>query len=222
MVNYMAVFKMNLTSKIIQKVASEVLIDLQESSILELGCGDCNISRYLYALTPRHNFFASDISAEAISQAKKQNSAFPIELKVGSGFSPWASQKFDVVICDISGISETIGKISGWYDNVPLGTGADGLNQLKAVIEAAPAFLNKNGFFLIPVISLADTNKQLRLLRARFNSVVVKNITAWPLPVSLRQTMTSMAFSPLSDNWEINEKFGLWLASTSVAVCKSN
>ena len=70
----MAVFKKNLTSKII----SDTLINLTKNSkksfkILEIGCGDGNISREAIMIDKKykHTFHLSDISKEAMEIAKK-------------------------------------------------------------------------------------------------------------------------------------------------------
>ena len=71
----MSVFKENLTSQLIKenvlKIINKKKITLK---ILELGCGDGNISKFLIQKQrkeKKNKFFASDISKEAISTAKK-------------------------------------------------------------------------------------------------------------------------------------------------------
>ena len=66
----MAIFKRNLTSEILEDAASIYIENGDNNlSILEIGCGDGNISRNLSKKYPDNNFHASDISDEAIASA---------------------------------------------------------------------------------------------------------------------------------------------------------
>jgi len=72
----MSVFKENLTSQLIKENALKIINKKKISlKILELGCGNGNISKYLLQNQKRdkkNEYFASDISKEAISMAKKK------------------------------------------------------------------------------------------------------------------------------------------------------
>ena len=80
----MFIFKENLTSKLLQETSIKVLNKKNSiSKILELGCGDGNISKYLQKNQKRKNIFcASDISNIAIKLAKK-NCGKKINFKTG-------------------------------------------------------------------------------------------------------------------------------------------
>ncbi len=71
----MSVFKENLTSQLIKENAVKIINKKKiPLKILELGCGNGNISKYLLQNQNRdkkNEYFASDISKEAISMAKK-------------------------------------------------------------------------------------------------------------------------------------------------------
>jgi len=71
----MSIFKENLTSQLIRETAIKI-INKKKSSlrILELGCGNGNISKYIFEKQQikKNKFFASDISKSAIKVAKKK------------------------------------------------------------------------------------------------------------------------------------------------------
>ena len=59
----MAIFKRNLTSKILEEQATMIISKKKTPiSILEVGCGDGNISINLAKNFPNNNYSASDIS----------------------------------------------------------------------------------------------------------------------------------------------------------------
>ena len=69
------VFKENLTSKCLQKESLKILNKLKKKKILEIGCGDGNISNFLIKNQNKnsHSFYLSDISKKAVDSAKKKN-----------------------------------------------------------------------------------------------------------------------------------------------------
>ena len=97
----MAVFRRNLTSQLMQSAAQTLLEQRSLPSVLELGCGDGNISRGLSEQFPYKQYFASDLSAEAIDAAKRANIDSSVTFKVGEGFQPWKGMKFHLIISDI-------------------------------------------------------------------------------------------------------------------------
>ena len=68
----MAVFKRNLTSKILEEQSAKVIAKKDYPiSILEVGCGNGNISLNLAKQYPEHSFFASDISTDPFQRQEK-------------------------------------------------------------------------------------------------------------------------------------------------------
>ena len=84
----MSIFKENLTSKLLQE-ASIKIVNKQNSisKILELGCGDGNISKYVLKNQKIKNVLcASDISSKAIKIAKKKfEQKIPMGDRITSG-----------------------------------------------------------------------------------------------------------------------------------------
>lgn len=215
----MAIFKRNLTSKIVEDQASIIISEKNSPiTILEIGCGDGNISRNLVKRFSHNTFSASDISNEAIIEAKKLDNN-SINFRVGPGFDQWLDQKFDLVICDIAAISDKIANLSDWYDGVSCKTGENGLSLVRPVIENVKDILNPGGIFLIPVISLCNVPLQIKYLKNNFSSVELTKKVIWPISEDLLSKFEQSSLSFDSDYIYVEEKFGKIVASTCAATC---
>lgn len=219
----MAVFQPNLTSKLLLKAALNHL-NVQYRDVLELGCGSGWITKQLVDKfgNQSHNWFLSDISDEAIVESNA-NLVPPLEtgdLRVGDGFSPWVGHKFDFIINDIAGIADEIAIASDWYNGVPFKAGADGLLNTRNVLLDLRSYLNPNGVFIAPVISLSNVEEYRKLLSQAFVEVVFENRTPWPLPESLSVQSDLLQKLKKEENIILEEKYGKVLAYTEVCICR--
>jgi len=217
----MSIFKENLTSKLLQETSIKVLNKKNSiSKILELGCGDGNISKYLQKNQKRKNIFcASDISNIAIKLAKK-NCGKKINFKTGDLFSPWKGSRFNIIISDVSSINDQVALFSPWYKNIRCLSGEDGLNNIKKIIANIEKYAEKNSLFIIPVISLCNTSKLINLLRKKFKKVSLTKKTEWPLPLFFSKNIKKFKILKKQKNIEFEQKFGIYIAYTRVAICK--
>ena len=85
----------------------------------------------------------------------KKNSC-EIIVKKGSLLSEWRDQKFEIIVCDVSSISDEVARISPWFDSVNCDTGSGGDKLIKEVIENISKHGQKNCKFYFPIISLSD------------------------------------------------------------------
>jgi len=219
----MAIFKRNLTSEILEEESLKVIAHFESSiSILEIGCGNGNITRNLIKKFPRNKYHASDISQEAISYAKKLDVNNSIDFRVSSGIDSWIDKKFDIVICDISAISEIIADLSDWYDGVSCKTGISGLDIVNPVIKNVKNILTNNSFFIVPVISLCNVTLQKKSLCKTFSSVQYSKKRKWPLPKDLLYKMEEKSIKLDSDFLDVESKFDMVIASTCAAICHND
>lgn len=219
----MAVFQPNLTSKLLLKAALKHL-NVQYRDVLELGCGSGWITKQLLDEFGHqtHNWFLSDISEEAIVESNT-NLVPPLEtrdIRVGDGFSPWVGDKFDFVINDIAGIADEIAIASDWYNGVPFKAGVDGLLNTRNVLADLRSYLNPNGVFVAPVISLSNVVEYRELLSQTFGEVIFENKTPWPLPESLSVQSALLQKLKKDENIILEEKYGKVLAFTEVCICR--
>lgn len=219
----MGIFKRNLTSEILEEHASNIISEFKTPiSILEVGCGDGNISRNLAQKFPNNFFHASDISEESIACAKNKNTNNNIDFKVSKGIDAWIDKKFKVIICDISAISEKIADLSDWYDGVSCNTGINGLDVVGPVIEDVKNIMSKDSFFIIPIISLCNVELQKKYLHETFDSVDYSHKRKWPLPKDLLTNMSKESINLDEDFLDIDEKFGMVIAYTCAAICNNS
>lgn len=219
----MAVFKPNLTSDLIkieaQKILSKKKIKLK---ILEIGCGDGNISKFLIEKHTKikHNFFLSDISLSAVNAAKKNIKNKNITIKKGNLYEPWKNQKFDIIISDVSSISEDVSKKSDWYKSVLNKSGKDGLKNILNIMKKTHIYLNKNGIFIFPIISLSNITKLEKTCPEIFSKFKKTKKVFWPLPFFFKKNIKK--FQELKENKCIyfENKYGMYIAFTQVGICK--
>ena len=217
----MSIFKENLTSKLL-KEASIKIVNKQNSisKILELGCGDGNISKYLLKNQKKRNILcASDISNKAINVAKKKIDQ-KINFKTGDLFSPWKGRKFNVIISDVSSINDEVALLSPWYKNIKCSSGQDGLNNIKNILTNIDKYAEKNSLFILPIISLCNTSKLTNLLKKKFKKVLLTKKIEWPLPPFFFKNIINFKILKKQKKIEFREKFGICIAYTRVAICK--
>ncbi len=220
----MNIFKENLTSKLIQESSIIILNSGNKNPkhVLELGCGNGNITKFLIKNQKyKNNFYCSDISKEAVNFANKNINYSRIFFKHGSIFEPWRSEnlKFDIIISDVSSISEPVAKKSPWYKGVVSDCNLDGLKNVKMILNEISNYLSKDGFFLLPIISLSDINKLKKYLREIFEEVLFTKKIYWPMPKFFAENLKT--FQALIDEKKIHldYKFGSYYAFTYTAIC---
>ncbi len=215
------VFKPTATTSFLVKDVSK-LIDTR-NDILDLGCGSGVIGIIVDKLKKKKNkIFASDVSLEAINCArknfKKHNCNF--ELKKGSLFSPWINKKFDLIINDVSGISEKIAKKSSWFKNVPCKTGLDGTALTLKIISSSKKYLNKNGGIIFPIISLSNTKKIENLLKRKFNKIKVMSNNYWFLPDEFNKNIDNLVEMKRKKLINFEVKYGKIICNTQIIYAK--
>lgn len=220
----MSVFERNLTSILLEKSLRNHIEAINSPiNILEIGCGDGNITRAVASEYVDNLYHASDISAEAIERAKNicdTNIASIVDFKVSKGFDAWIGKKFDVILCDISAINQKIAELSDWYIGVQCSTGDDGLNAIRPIIQNARDYLNFDGALILPTISLSNTMRLEELLKANFRSISMVQSKDWPMPVSLSEAIKKHGVPNKGIDWQTKNKFGLEIANTGVLLCK--
>lgn len=218
------VFKPTGTSDILIK--STLKIVRKPSKILDLGCG----SGYVGISLNNHSkykskYFFSDVSSKAIKLTKKnlKENNMPQTVKKGSLFKPWFNQKFDVIVNDVSGISNKIAMISPWYKNkIPYKTGVDGTKLTIEIIKEVSRHLNKNGVLIFPLISLCDNKKIISFAKKKFKTFKKIDTKTWPLPSEMYKYKKIINNLNNKKKISIINKFGLILFKTDVYIARIN
>ncbi len=118
-----------------------------------------------------------------------------IEVYCGDGFNPIPEGiKADVIISDVSGISEKIARaleskgISWYPDKVPTG-GRDGTEVIGSVITKAGNYLNDKGRFYFPVAGLSNYKRLINLAEQHFTDLKVVTEVNFPLSPQQKETI---------------------------------
>ena len=217
----MKIFRENLTSKILQQKSSLIINKYKkEIDILEIGCGDGNITNFV--INKRkidHNFYLSDISNYAVSAAKKKIKYKKCKFKSGKWLDPWKDKKFDIIISDVSSINDFIANKSPWYKGVICNSGTDGLRNIEKIISNIENNLKKNGKFILPMISLSNEKKLIQLLKKKFLNVSLSKKIIWPIPSFFHKDKAKYLKLKKESKINFQEKFGIFLAYTYSATC---
>lgn len=208
----------NLLIQAVQNITSEPV------SLLDLGCGTgvVGIALHLKGLikTP---IYASDLSKPAVlcSRVNFERYRCEAEVRNGSLFHPWTGSRFDVIVDDISGISQSVADVSPWFQGVPCDTGKDGVDLVVEIIQSAPQYLNDGGRFFFPVLSLSNVDKLLQVAKESFGTVVCVGRKDWPLPSELKEHLPLLRKLSAEGSIKLEEKFGMVLCYTEV-YCATN
>jgi HemK-like putative methylase len=195
-------------------------------SVLDLGCGSgvVGISLLKYKKNINHAYF-SDISTEAISITKQNLQINKIPKKkytivVSDLFSRLKQKKFDIIINDVSGISNKIAKISPWFNNVPIESGADGTKLTINIFKNFSKYLKKNGFLISPIISLSNEKKIFNHLNKKKFKTKTLDSKRWPIPKEM--TVHKRLLSKLKKEGKIDfvEQYNFLIATTKIIMVR--
>jgi methylase of polypeptide subunit release factors len=211
------VFVPNITTRLL--IEAVYNLNFKYSNVLDLGCGSGALGASLckedIINTP---IFASDLSEIAVETSKVNFSRYGYEaiIKAGSLFEPWKGMRFDLIIDDISGISEAVASISPWFQGIPCISGDDGSFLVNSIINESPDFLSPGGIILFPLLSLSNTDSILSNARQTFKKVNLICRKEWPLPAEMHSSMAMLKNLRDKGNIQLIEKFGMFLCYTEI------
>jgi methylase of polypeptide subunit release factors len=147
-------FVPNTTTNILFQAA----LPLTGLHVLDMGCGIGPIA-IASALSGAASVTAVDVVQEACHLAKLNAELNGVgdKVKVSPSylFRDLEPNHFDLIISDVSGISDQIARRSPWYpSSIPTG-GIDGTTLAIEVINSAKKYLRPGGRLVFPVISLS-------------------------------------------------------------------
>ncbi len=217
------VFKPTATTKFLLNGFFSRNKKIRKKKILDLGCGSGIVSVVVNKKFKSNIFFASDLSSKAINCCRKNFSYSKIKgvVKKGSLLRPWEKNKFDIILNDISGVSEDIAKKSLWFRNIPVSTGNDGSKLTISVIKNSSNFLNNKGKLYLPIISLSNEKKIVYYAKKKFKKVKIISSDSWFLPKEIEK-YNKLLFKLKKEN-KINfeYKFGKFICSTKILELKN-
>ena len=194
----------------------------KSGSLLDLGCGSGILGIAAHAIDKNMCLYASDFSANAVAltaeNAVMKNIA--IDVRQGSLFEPWDGMTFDYIIDSISGIAQSLARLSPWYtENISCESGEDGTDLTLQILAKGDQYLNNNGILLFPVISLSNTQKVLDFARTHFKVVEKVAFRAWMLPDEMLLHKDKLVQLRESGAINYEEKFGVIVCWSAVYQC---
>ncbi len=155
----------------------------RDLNILDLACGSGNISVAMASCNPYQNYYASDLSPDAIALAKENAElnevADRIEFHSGSLFAPFKDKDiiFDMVLANPPYIKESELEslhiqIREYEPQIALTSGEDGMELIRQMFSEGPDFM-KPGAYLISEVAFdrMDTIKDLVENETRYKVV---------------------------------------------------
>ena len=208
---------------------TELLINAVKKTIskplktLDLGCGTgvVGISLWLDGLASEP-VFASDLSEPSVACTYENFKEYncTADIRCGALFDPWVGEKFDLVIDDISGISQDIAFISPWFGGIPCDTGSDGTNLVLDILYNASNYLSGKGYFFFPVLSLSNVDVILKVANESFATVELIERQEWPLPKELENHITLLKKLSVEGAIRLEERFGMFICYTEVYLAR--
>lgn len=178
-------FKPNATTELLLNACRmEIESNSEIQSCCDLGTGSGYILLKLAEKFQELTFYGSDIHEPSIIMARHSSRLrnLPIDFRHGNLFEPWKDRLFDLVINDVSGISEKLSLLGGWFKDIPCETGLFGTNLSARVFSNAKHYLTPRGVFVTPFLSLSSKSKFMDELKSNFRHVQLLDRKFFPLP----------------------------------------
>lgn len=175
----------------ISVLLSEALEVEPGATVFDVGCG-CGVLGILAARLGADAVVgvdaAPDTAEVAQLNAERLGVADRVTFYQGSLFDPLPDDATaDLIIGDVSGIPDTLARVSGWFPTGE-GGGPSGTELPIRMIKEAPSRLRPGGRLLLPTGSLQDEERLLEVAREHFEHVENRGEKRLPLPQKLSDT----------------------------------
>ncbi|MDA9187277.1 methyltransferase [Candidatus Pelagibacter sp.] len=190
--------------------------------IIDMGCGNGVLGISLLKIFNNiQKLIFTDLSKESLNNCKKNLKLNNLEEKksefiLSNVFQNIETQKFDVIINDISGISEVVAKISPWFRNISCKSGKDGTILTISFLKNYKKYLNSNGKVFFPIISLSNEKVIFDFLKKNNIKYRVLLEKKWPMPKSFSKHISFLNKLKSKKYINFEEQFGMIIAKTKI------
>ena len=167
-------FRPTLTTTILTEQLDATSV--RDRTVLDLGCGIGPIAIGL-AMSGAAHVHATDVMPEAcelaMANAALNGVGDRITFMRGNLFEPLGDMRFDVIVDDVSAVTEEVARLSRWFPRgVPSG-GEDGTVNTIEMLLTSPRHLKPGGFLLFPILSLSRQARILEVAREVYGERLV-------------------------------------------------
>ena len=203
------------------KVLVEAIIEnvKEKRKILDLGCGCGAIGLSLFKNNiVKEPIYASDISNEAVSNFTTNSEKYNCKsiVKQSHLLNEWEEGQFEMIVCDVSAISEEVAKFSNWFDVTSCKTGADGSVLMKEIFENVEKYIKKPGHFYFPIISLSNVDLIKEYSFSKFKNIKKIKRFNWPLPEEMLKHFKTLKELKEKKFVDFKEVLGMVICYTDV------
>ena len=216
------VFSPTGTSRLLIEESKKII--KSKKKILDLGCG-CGIIGISLAkeLNLKQKIYFSDISEQACKNTLENCNRLKVknQIKQGSLFEPWSNYKFDCIISDVAAIAKKVSKVSPWYTECINDSGEDGTKHIIKIIKNIKNYLNKNGVFIFPIISLSNEKKIINELKKSFKNYKKLKSQIWPLPENMYNSLKILKVLKQKNIINFENKLGILTFKTDIYIARN-
>jgi hypothetical protein len=210
-------FAPNLTSWLLTKA---VLDSAPTHGVVDIGCGNGAIGLYVKSIYPDISVWGveSHVSSLRDAEANALALGYSCDYMHSSKLDLALSQRADIVVNDVSGISSEIARITDWFVNATAPEDVDGLAASLRVFDQIGKFCSSSRpKIYFPIISLCNRDKYLDLLSEKYK-LAVHSKESWPAPPALQSKEASDILVSLKEKNIIDYslKFGALILHTEV------
>ncbi|MFM7254898.1 MAG: 50S ribosomal protein L3 N(5)-glutamine methyltransferase [Betaproteobacteria bacterium] len=127
--------------------------------ILDLCTGSASVLVHAGLRFPQASLFGSDLSEPALSLAAENLNAHGIaarcDLRLGSGLSPWAGKRFDLLLCNPPYVKDAaMERLPPEFlaePRIALSGGSDGMHLIRPWLAEVAHFLDPDGAMLLEI-----------------------------------------------------------------------
>ena len=157
-------------------------------TVIDVGCGSGVLS-FVAARLGAGRVIGTDLSAEAVEVARENAIALglqdTVEFRVGNLLDSVRGEQASVIIGDVSGIPDEIGRLAGWFPDGHAG-GPTGAELPAAMLESIREndCLAPGGRLYLPTGTIQAENKILEVARRIFGQANLQSLLSrdFPLP----------------------------------------
>lgn len=155
-------------------------------TVIDIGCGSGVLSFVAARLGAGH-VIGVDLNEEAITVARENAKSLGLEdrteFRVGSLFDPVRDIQANVIIGDVSGVPDELGKVAGWFPDGHAG-GPTGAELPVMMVEEMGECLAPGGSLYLPTGTIQNESKVLEVARRVFGSENLEKVVEKTLPLT--------------------------------------